>query len=90
MNYIPRNDFVVFKLIDKGKLRGINIPQISSQGKERVIVSVGPKVENLKPGDRVFAIGTVGEDVVMIPTEQDLYLTRESNIVLIVKEDEEE
>mgnify|MGYP001558056617 CR=1 FL=1 len=87
MIYKPRGDFVLFRLVDKGKLGSIMTPQISEQGKERVVLAIGPKVEGLLVGDRVFVIGTVGQDVVRLPSEVDVFLTREANVVLIVEEE---
>ena len=88
VTFYPRNDFVVFKFIDKGRLRGIEMPQISAQAKERVVVAMGPKVEDLKIGDKVMVIGKVGEDVIALPNDSSLFLTRQANVTLIVVETE--
>lgn len=87
MIYQPRNDFVLFKMVDTGSVRGILVPERSAQGKERIIVAVGPKVDGLKVGDKVLAIGTAGMDLIALPNDKDLFLTREQNVVLVVKED---
>lgn len=89
MKYAPRNDFVLFRLIDKGRVGSIMTPQKSAQGKERIIVAVGPDVKDIKPGDSVFVIGVVGQDVVILPNEIDLYLTRQANVVLVVNVEDE-
>lgn len=80
--YLPRNDFVVFTVIDHGKVGNIITPQKSAQGKERIIVAVGPDVKDLKPGDSVYIIGTLGQDTIALPDEPNLYLTRQSNVIL--------
>lgn len=64
---------------------GVVIPDISTHGKQRVIVAVGPKVEDLKAGDRVFIIGTPGQDFSQLPNFQDLFITRQENVVLVDK-----
>jgi hypothetical protein len=87
ISYIPRNDFVLYRIVDRGQVRGVHIPQISAQGKDIVIVAVGPEVKDLQPGDKVFAVGTKGQDVIELPNEQHLYLSRQANIVLVVKDD---
>lgn len=47
----------------------------------------GPDVKDeLKPGDEVLLIGTVGQDVVQLPREKDLLVTRERNVILVVEE----
>jgi hypothetical protein len=45
--YQPRNDFVVFQQRNKGTLRGVAIPDRAAEGKELVVVAVGPMVEDL-------------------------------------------
>jgi hypothetical protein len=88
MRYIPRNDFVLFRLVDKGIVRGIVVPQISAQGKERIVEAIGPDVKDLHVGDKVYVIGSMNEDLVSLPNEPDLYLTKQSNVVVIVQEDD--
>ena len=85
MNYRPRNEFVLFRRVDRGSVRGVAVPEASAQGKELVIEAIGPEVEDLAIGDIVLAIGTMGEDVVPVPNEHDLYLTRQSNVVAVVQ-----
>ena len=86
LKFVPRNDFVLFRLVDRQMVRGVYVPQVSAQGKERVIEAIGPKVEDLKVGDKVFVIGEVGVDVVALPNDKDLYLTKQINVVLVVEE----
>ena len=90
MTYLPRNDFVLFRIVNKRVVRGLLMPDASAQGQERVVVAVGPKVENLNVGDKVLVIGVVGQDTVPLPSDPSLYLTRESNIALVETDDKEE
>ena len=87
--YKPRNDFVLFRVVPRKLVRGLAMPDRASEGKDIVIEAVGPKVEGLKVGDRVQAIGTNGQDLVSVPGESGLFLTREANVVLILEGDPE-
>lgn len=84
MNYRPRNDFVLYRVVNRGMHRGVVMPDRAAQGKDHVVVAVGPKVVDLKPGDHVKVIGTPGQDVVPLPDDSSLFLTREQNVVLVV------
>lgn len=83
VKYRCRGDFILFRLVNKGEVRGLVMPDQAAQGKERVVVAIGPKVENLDVGDKVLVIGSVGVDTIQIPSEADLYMTREANVALI-------
>lgn len=85
--HICRNDFVLLRVVDKGRVSTIITPQVSAQGKERIVLAVGPKVKDLAVGDSVFIIGSLGQDVVQLPNESDVYITKESNVVLVVRKD---
>lgn len=45
------------------------------------MVAVGGDVKSVQPGDRVLIIGTVGLDVVTLPQEKELCLTKEANLI---------
>jgi len=95
MRYLPRNDFVLFRLVNVGlSAGGVVIPDVSRQGKERIVVAMGPDVEDLKIGDRILVIGEVGHDVVELPaTMKDakgLFLTKQQNVVLVCQDVEDE
>ena len=88
--YKPRNDFVLYRVVDRGHVRGISMPEAAAQGKDLIIEAIGPDVVGLSIGDKVLAVGTRGQDVIEMPSEKGLLLTRQSNVVLIVEDVEEE
>lgn len=88
MTLQPRNDFVLFRIVNLGAIRKIAMPDQAVQGKERIVVAVGPKVEGLAVGDKVYVIGSMGQDVIPFPGERDLYLTKEANVALVEREGE--
>lgn len=83
--YRPRNDVILLKTIDGIKSEGgVIMPDVSAEGKANFIVAVGPKVEDLKFGDRVLIIGAMNETVVQLPRERGVYATRETNCLLAI------
>jgi len=87
MKYRCRSNFVLFRLIDKGMVGSIATPQISAQGKERVVEAIGPDVLNLAVGDKILVIGTIGQDTIPLPNEVGLYMTRDGNVALVVEDE---
>lgn len=87
MKYTPRNDFVLMRVEERtvGKL---HMPDKAQEGKATFVVACGPDVTGLEPGDRVLAIGTPGEDLVRLPGESRLFVTRQANVICVVGEDE--
>ena len=85
--YKPRNDFVIWRLVDKGMVGKLHVPEASAQGKERIVVAVGPDIKDLKVGDKIYVIGQVGADVIGMPDESNLYICKQANVILIVEED---
>jgi hypothetical protein len=85
MKYRARNDFLVISERVIEQVRGIAVPQMSAQGKEWTVESVGPKVEDsVKVGDKVLIVSTMFEHFVPVPGERSLYLTKCSNVALVV------
>lgn len=84
--YRPRNDMVVIRevLVDKSP-GGVVMPQKSAEGKKIVVEAVGPKVEGLRPGDRVILVGSrENGDWSFLPGEPALAITRQENLVAVV------
>lgn len=79
--YIPRNDFVLVRLSTVASNGGLILPQMSDQGMKWEVVAIGPKVEDLIVGDEVQMIGTQGEDLLRLPREKDLYISKEANVI---------
>lgn len=89
--YRVRGDFVLVKNYDAKLIGGVEMPDIVGEAKRVYIMVVGDKVTDLKPGMRVLAIGTPGQDVVQLPVghDRDLRFTKEANIITEVKEGKE-
>lgn len=83
VSYRPRNDFIVFRMIEGNKVRGLVMPDIAEQGKIKLVVALGPDVKDLEVGDEVLIVGTEGS-LARLPNETDLYLTRQSNVVCVI------
>ena len=85
--YRPRNDFVLVRIVELGETKsGIAVQQISIQGKQFVVVAIGPLVEDLKVGDKVMMIGKVGDQYYPLPNYKDLLVISEQNVVLILED----
>lgn len=83
VNMVPRNDMALVRIVDIGQARGIAMPEVSIQGKEFIVVAVGPKVEKLESGDKVLMIGNVGDNYYPLPDCKDLIVIKETNCVLV-------
>jgi co-chaperonin GroES (HSP10) len=89
--YRPRNDFVVLEIVKRGKSRGgVVLPEKSRESTTTFVVAVGPKVEDLEVGDQVLAIGTPNQDIISLPREKDVVVTREANCILVVTDEKDE
>lgn len=94
MRYVPRNDWCVIAIRKVEVLEGaIAMPDTAQAGKEFIVVAVGPKVENLKQGDKVLMTGgSVGQDGAVeitfypLPDRSDMGLVRERNVALVIEE----
>lgn len=85
--YRPREDLVLFKTMEGIKSEGgLAMPDASSEGRVNYIVAVGPKVEDLKLGDRVLIVGVKNETFFEVPRQRGLYITRQSNCMLEIRE----
>lgn len=85
--YKPRGDFVLLRQTTKDKVRGLVMPERAGEGKRIIVVAKGPKVEHLGIGDSVIITGTVaGGEVVRVPEEGDLFMTREACVAIVLEE----
>jgi hypothetical protein len=87
ITYLPRNDLVLVKVVNLGEVRGVAMPDIAMQGKVYIVEAVGPKVEGLKQGDEVLIGGKANEDWAFLPSSKDLFITRQENVLLVVREE---
>lgn len=79
----PRNDNIVFRRTVFEKLNsGMIVSQKSIEAFQHNIVAIGSKVEDLKVGDRVEIVGTIGVDYDFITGSHCLMMCREKNVVL--------
>lgn len=84
VKYRPRNDKVLLRVIDRGQTEsGLQLPQQSQEGQEVIVLAVGPKVEDLKKGDRVIIISEEGGGPTHLRGEKDLYVVKESEVALV-------
>jgi hypothetical protein len=90
IKFSPRNDFVLVRIVDKGFVGNLAVPGRSAQGKQYFIVAKGPDVKDLKVDDQVLCIGQVGQDVILLPDHNDLLVTKQNNVILVVTEEVEE
>src|SRR5271166_1538139 len=82
--FVPRNDNVLVRLINLGVTgKGIAMPDAAEQGKELIVLAVGPLVseEFLKIGDKCLVIG---EGTHNLANCADLFITQEKNIPIIL------
>ena len=82
--YQCREDFVLIKIIPRNSEGGLIYPDISQDGKDHFVINVGPKVEGLKKGDRVMSIAQQGSFVFLPGRKMELYVTRATNIALVL------
>jgi hypothetical protein len=85
--YQPRNDFVICKVVPRGKSQGgIAIPEIGAAGMSTFVVAVGPQVQDLKPGDEILVATSsgVGYDVADV---KDHFATKQEFITCVLRND---
>lgn len=86
MNLTPRNDYVLFRRVNLGETpAGIKVPEGSIEGIKHVVVACGPDVKDLKQEDEILVIGQIKVDYMFLPNSKDLLLTKQANIVMVVK-----
>ena len=81
--YRPRNERVILRRIQIGQTKaGVVLPDSAVEGKEYVVHAIGPKVEDLEEGDRVFITGVQNVDWAWLPGSHDLLIIHQMNVVL--------
>jgi hypothetical protein len=76
-----RNEFVLVKIITKGETTtGIALPDASQEGKDYIVMAIGPKVEDLDVGDKIMVIGQANSTFAFLPSSNELFITSEAFI----------
>jgi hypothetical protein len=84
--HTPRHNLVLIRLQRKHITRkGVAIPENAPESLEWFVEAFGPEVIGLNKGDQVLVMGEVGQDIAAMMGVKDYYLTRETNIMCVVK-----
>ncbi len=86
----PRNDFCLIRVSQADKQGGVHIPGMSQEAQRYHVEAIGPKVEDLKIGDRVLCTGKKDLDFSFIPGHSGLMIIRADNVVLVFEPEPEE
>lgn len=88
--YVPRNSFVLCRLVARGTTDGgLVIPDSEKGGKDVYIISVGEEVKGLKEGDQVMVVGNAGEiNCYPLPLDNTLFVVKSEFIALVVNKEE--
>lgn len=79
---LPRGDNVIVRVVQHGAHKGLAMPDKAQEGKEYVVVGMGPKVEELEIGDKVLMAGTQGVDWDYLPGCKDLLALKQGNVLI--------
>lgn len=90
VRYRMRNGNVLIKMVKVEQYKGLFMPEASVQGKQFVIEEVGPDVKDLHKGDVVFVKGTPGKDIGTLPSDNNLLVAPQENVLLIMEPTESE
>lgn len=81
--FVCRGDSVLVRFINLGMARGMAMPDQAAEGKEVIVISVGPDVKNLEVGDVVFMVGSLEEKVYTLPGSSDLIVSPQQNVRIV-------
>lgn len=85
VNFKCRGDWVLLRIIQREESEGgVALPQIGDSGKENVVIATGPKVEHLKVGDKVLAVGGLNVNMFQLPRHNDLVVAKEEAVAIIL------
>lgn len=84
MRYHPRNDWVLVKVGPRRKIRGLEMPEKSIEGKLFTVQAVGPQVQTLKVGDSVLMGGVLNETYYQVPGTPDLIVIKQDLVILVM------
>lgn len=90
-NYVPRNDFVLLRVVKtKPPIGELHFPDGSSESKKMIVVAVGPAVRDsvsrLEAGDEVLALGNMNVNYFEVPHARDLIVIKQEHVVLVMGE----
>lgn len=89
VKYQAREGYAIIRRNKFDKVRGIAMPDISNDGKQFIIESVGPKVEGLEEGDEVMILGVKGQEYADLPGEPDLLVIDARLVPYVIHRSEE-
>lgn len=84
-NYRPRGAYVLISIQTVEKTSGgVAVPQWSIQGKEFIVIAIGPEVKDLNVGDKVLMLGKQDVDFFPLPNSSTLLVIPQGLVVLVL------
>ena len=82
----PRNEYVLIRGEKIEQLRGVALPDGSSESTRFVVVAFGPKVEGLKEGDEVRLVQSPRDPAISLrPQFPDLFVVKQESVILVLE-----
>lgn len=85
IDFTCRNDTVLVRIVDIGKMGNIALPDTAVEGKQFFVHAVGPLVKDLEPGDEVLMLGRKNDTYWELPFGRDMIVIKQENVVLKMK-----